>query len=1254
MTMTRVFKLSLTLFAWLASASIAFASVEDGWRLLLDNRFAEADAAFAAASEHAPNEAALRGRLLAAWARGDDPAAAEALTALIENFPASPCLPAYLAFCSQPNLMGWSHAGREQAVRRALTQTMPAANHARLQFELMQSMEALIDKAAGAAAREAGVIIDEWNVVGPFGRHGAADFFTPFGPEVSWSPIYDGWADRVDIHPVGQADEVGTLDLDGLVYPSEGVAYLINAIESPREQGVELSILSPADVRVWVNGEPLMQKTRLALHSANALSAKTRLKQGKNLIAVKLLRTDGWHLRAQLRPLGGEAVEFHSIPFALTDWRNLYLTPFETTGRLDETCDGLKPDYPFELPSGDSTSQRIENALLRAFWHLDRYELAAARDAAREASAAAPDFVLPYSLMGDIALRQAKDRPGSSSRFQQEAEEAFRAALDRAPNLLPALIGMQTYLLDRDQTDAAMALIDRYPPMQYTGRADYVAGVVYAKKGFTAETAQRFEKARQGFPPSFDVITRLFDYYKANRADKEARELIASGLEIYPSFLSFIQRANQLDEAPSGGADPEPRLKALIEMHPNSPQYAFQLATCYENAGRLDDAMALYGEMQKRFSNHPQVAERIASLNMVRGKRDKALEEYSAIHQTEPLWMEPFRLLRDSGDREFAYQKYDVSLDDVNVEDAQRWKNSRGSSIYLLDIMVLEYHEDGTYDMYVHQAVQVLNQQGVQKWAEVVIPKGPNVEIIKGRTITPDGLEWAVSHVQDLSGQQSLSMYGLEEGGVIEYAYLQRGGRDDPGVRAHTGGYFFGSDDDPMLLSQLTLIAPADLPLNFDRHPVDFDPEISVDNGRKVYVWTNRLQDGLKPERFAPPLAQRVKSVQWTTGADWLTLAERYRASRLGYQEDSDEVRARTDELTKDAGSKHEIIERIYNWIRESIEDSAGGSTTADTVKLKAGGRYQKLRLMRHMLSLAGVKTQMVYALEGEKDDGTHPLPYPAYPGSLLLRIPEQDGVAEPILVDFASRFAPLGEVGPHEKKQLALVFDGVVPYFYPLMPKIWEQGLLIRQAEMTFNDDLTAQVSGDYEFGYLYDQQIRQALTNPEVRNRLADAQTSSDFRGIQLDSAGFEDTEDLAKTPRLVFKGTMPDAAKPDQNGSFHIEPVIVRSEASGLVSDATRQFPIKFDASPVQDHFEMRFDLSNWLKQGARIQLPDNALLISDFGFYSLYFAWDGDDVVMRRSFLIPSQTIETDDYPRFVEFCRSIDQIEDRVIRVYPAS
>ncbi|HQH70934.1 MAG TPA: DUF3857 domain-containing protein, partial [bacterium] len=987
-------------------------------------------------------------------------------------------------------------------------------------------------------------------------------------------------------------------------------------------------------------------------------SVKVPVQAGKNLLVVKSQFTNpAWWIRASLQSAGGEP-SWKSIPFQTADFASMFLLPFDAAQPPRIEREESRSPYPFDLPEAKLPIEQAVQHVLLAAWHQDRKESAAAQEHLKQAAAVAPAFSFLYALEGTAALGRAADRPQSKSRFHQEAEAAFQKALELDPHSRAALVGLQSYYLDRDQIDQALDLLNThvaaYPTLLTEGYPNllrYAFGILYSRKNFAAEAARAFEESSKVFIPSYEVYRHLFDYHMRNNDQRGAAAVIQQALDAFPAYMPFLESAKQVWDALPGEVDLSGILKRAVHLHPHTLPYHFLTAGLLVQQGKLDEARALYASLRERYPNNPDLVEESARLALLASDQPSALAGYEQAYRMNPRAMRPFQALRDLGGKnDFPYQKYDTRLEELDLSQVKKWENTRASGVYLLDLMVLDLHDDGTYDQYIHQAIQVFNQEGLEKWAEMVIPKGGNIEIIKARTITPDGLEWDVANVQDLGQQQSLSMYGLTPGAILEYAYLERAGSSDPGINIQGGGYFFAAEDDSMLLSKLTVIRPADVPFHLDSNPKDFAPVVTQEGDKTIYVWEKRLSDGIKPESFSPPLAERVPAIQWSTCPDWLTFAERQRISLWGFEEPSADVARLAGDLKQGSGSRQELVQKVYDWIQKNIEETEGGTTTADTMALRAGARYQKLRLARQLLRQAGVETRLAYALENDEHDGFRPLPNIAYPGAPVLIIPRQEGIGERILLDFGSRFLPYNRVPPTLRRMMAFVQDGPVPYFEPLDPALWDEGLLDRQAVLQLRDDRSAAIQGTYRYDNMLDQIVREALTNPEVKQRLVDAQLTTEFQGIRVEKSSLEDLDDLNLPPRLEFSGSLPDIAKPAGDRQLKMSPILVRANASALVREPARAFPLVFESSPVWNTLELRFDMARYLEQGASIPLPDNVLLLTEYGYYSLFYAWEGTQVVVKRTLLIPKQKIQPEVYEGFVRFCRDIDQAEDREIRV----
>lgn len=1248
----------ITLWITVAGSALATTPLEDGFADLVEGRVAEARTTFhgVLTGMDEGELGALKGLALTAWAQGEIPGVVEHLAALIERYPDNPMLATWLAASSQTIFQGWPLEDRVATLRAALSRSPNEPNHSLLLDELAMVLDMQMNEEAADAARQAGVLIDHWAMVGPFGKHGQADMRLPFGPEQAWQSSWEGWLRTVETVPVEPVSPVGMIFPEALVYPQHGVVYWFHVVESDKDASAWLNVRCPVGLRMWWNGEPVAEKNESALQTANVVSSRVDLAAGRNLLVLKVPAfANGW-FRVLLQP-DDSALAVRSVPFEQDEWESTWLKPFEIEHETNHVSQGRVSEFPIEMGDAFNDIHQSERDIWLGLWHLDRQEFAAAIQRFDDARERHPRFWLAHTLYAEACRELARSRPGSRVRLLQNAETAFRTVLENEPDNKNAFIGMLSYQLEMGQVDSAMermnTTLEAYPDLKsrgYSGMLNYTRAMVLASKNFTAESRQILNDLRDGFLPTLDVYAWLYDGYAEARNHSRAASVIEEAVNTMPVYPAFVQRALSLDDVSLKTVSILDVLKTRMERHPQSIRFALDYGAALESRHHLEDAEAFYQTLATRFPHNEAVQSRLARLYSITGEAEAAMNAYAEWYDIRPRAMEPFRALREGpAERTFPYEEYDAQLGDIDVTEAQRWSDTRASGIYLLDIMVLEIHDDGTYDQYIHQAIQVLNQDGIRRWAEVVIPRGPNVELLQARTITPRGLVWDVFAVQDVGGQQSLSMFGVEPGAIIEYAYLERTGRADPGLNVYSGGYFFGSDNDPMLLSKLTIIRPEGFPFHLDANPEDFVGTETRKDGKIITVWENRLQDGLKEENFAPPLAERVPSLQWTTGRDWMTFVERLRQSLYGVEEESPLLVEHAETLSRGVEDSEALVEAVYEWVRTEIEATSGGQTTLDTFVMRAGSEYGRLMLARQLLRILGIQTHVVAVLDNDEQDGFRPMPFPSYPARVMVLVPEQEGIDEPIAFDFSSRFASLGSLPGHVKKQVALIYDDTVPYLDPLFPELWEQARMEREIHLTLNEDRSASVWANYRYGHGIDMQIRELLTNPEVKDRLVDAQITNDFRGVQVDESSIVAPDDISVWPELAFRGTMPDVVI-SSGDVLEVNPLLVKTEASGFIREPTREFSVEFSGSPSQDPLRISIDLSEFFGISTTIELPDDVFLLTEFGYYSLFYEWLGSSVVVRRSFLIPPQTIMPDQYSRFTEFCRAIDRLESRAIRI----
>ncbi len=1241
-----------------ATVRAAKSTVDDGWNALLNNDVTQAEEILTAHVEQHPDDLdALDGLTLALWTRGNMPRAAETWMELARKATDRPWWEGYLAALAMPELHTLDSDKRMEFLKSLESSSSLSPEQRRtIQFEILRWSERYCDADEAENAAEAnGVISDWWFVVGPFGAYGTMDLWEPFPPELSLaSDSYPGWVSTVEPRGIPRDDPTGKIDFNSLMYPSPGTAYAFTAIESEEDARVRLTVESPDNFIVWWNGEPVLSRCLERRDYFTEASVEVSLRQGKNPLLIKSTGGGGdWWVRAKLSSVQDEDMPKWKV--AELDaaekreyFANLHVMPSPFPGEQ------WKP--PISVTDAETQRDRILGALYGSLVHFRKAEFPEAREVLSPAIES--DVAQAHALLGDLSMREAAHRGASRSRLQRQAEAAYRRAAELYPGTLGSHIGLTTYFLERDNIDKALEYVESIEPdlkeeqLEYLAGIDYALALLYHRKGWEDECLDHLRQAAEQLAPSVEVF-RWIARLQANWNDRTgALETLTDGLNSLSNHTGMTDDAISHLQGDSMSKDLRSVLEARIETHPYALDEHLRLARAWRHSGEPKRARKVCEELIELYPNRPEPLKELAAIESTEETADlpqEVVDVYRDVLEIEPYDGTARKAVRyTEQSEEELIERYDVQLEDLDLSEADRWNDSRAPDIYLIDVMVMIIDPEGTHRQYIHQAVKVLNKEGREKWAETVIPKGGNVDIRLARSISPDGTEWPVQHVADLRDQQALSMYGLEDGAIIEYAYLKSvTGNLRPGSNAFTGGYFFGAIDEPMLVSKLAVILPEDMEYLLEVKPKDFGTREELDNGQVALIWENRLEDGVRQESFMPPVAEVVPSLRMSTWTDWRLGLQRWRSSFLGRFEEGPALEEVVQQFAGKEGTTRELVREVYDWIQQEIEPAGGAHTTLDTVVLRAGGSGEKILLADYLFERLGISACPGVVVKNQPDDGFPPFPAAGFSGLLLLRV--DIGEQHPMWLDFSSRYVAAGEVDGENRRGVVLVLNDAGEYFEPVEAEVWPRGWIQRNVTFRPAADRSVEVKGDYLYRGTHRRSLLSLIADKEAERRFKDSQVSGDLRGITLENTELADVDDPYGVPRLEFNGGIPNFLQPGENEALRMPAVPIRLEVSRLVGEVTRETPVKFDRPPVTEPLDIRVDLRAMIEEGYElVRLPGDFVRLAPYGYYSLIYKRVGDEIVVRRSALMPPQTIETKNYGDFAAFCRSIDEAERRDI------
>ncbi|HEY6104972.1 MAG TPA: hypothetical protein VIV59_03250, partial [Anaeromyxobacteraceae bacterium] len=335
----------------------------------------------------------------------------------------------------------------------------------------------------------------EWQVVGPFDDEGKRGHDAIYPPEegVDLAARYPGKAREVAWRALPpEASASGLVELGAALRPAREVAaYAVAAVDSPRQQRVQLWVGASGAVKVWVNGAPALSDAAYHPARPDQLGAWVTLRRGPNRILVKLCHQQGqmgFYLR--LADAAGAPLSPAAAAPASPAPRPAEARPERIEGvvkALERRARGAKG-------AGEA---RARLDLARALW-LQRSGDARERRAAAEARRAAA--LDPRSVEAQlVAAALEEDDPN-------RRRAALEAALAADPGEPRALAGLARHELHRNRPQAAVRLAAKaVAAAPRWGPARVALAQALEQAGLSARAALEIARAAREVPWSAEV-----------------------------------------------------------------------------------------------------------------------------------------------------------------------------------------------------------------------------------------------------------------------------------------------------------------------------------------------------------------------------------------------------------------------------------------------------------------------------------------------------------------------------------------------------------------------------------------------------------------------------------------------------------------------------------------------------------------------------------------------------------------------------
>jgi len=516
---------------------------------------------------------------------------------------------------------------------------------------------------------------------------------------------------------------------------------------------------------------------------------------------------------------------------------------------------------------------------------------------------------------------------------------------------------------------------------------------------------------------------------------------------------------------------------------------------------------------------------------------------------------------------------------------------------------VMRYENDGTGFLDISARIRVQSLAGLERVGQLIFSydsANERDEVLLVRVTKPDGREIKAGPeaMQDLSAPvaQEAPMYsdlrqihitvpGLTVGDTLEYH--QRKTVTEPLTPGEFWNIWSFVTDGICLDEQVELNVPAGRKIKVATSPEDIKPTSRIEADRRIYHWqTNHLRhDELnvlpsKDWEVVPP------RILFSTFQDWESVGRWWTKLEAPRREVTPEIRAKADEITRDAKTDLEKVEIIYEWVERNIR----------YVSLSFGiGRYQphaapevlanaygdckdKTTLIDALLDAEHLRGAAVLTTTTKVFDDSVPMPMQFNHAINTIWL-----AGKQYWFDSTAAVAPFAYLVEQirDKKSLIAYTDRTpelssTPKDLP-WPTKFEIEVDGKATEQTFDGTITAHLRGDIEviFRALL-LQITPDKLDEFFRNALA---SQAKTGGGTMEITEVKSSDPLATREPLRITGNLKmddSAAKHSGRGMFEFSDLIAAVLPEVPLHGGGPAVPIKLDG-PMEAEFRAKFALS-----------------------------------------------------------------------------
>jgi tetratricopeptide (TPR) repeat protein len=460
-------------------------------------------------------------------------------------------------------------------------------------------------------------------------------------------------------------------------------------------------------------------------------------------------------------------------------------------------------------------------------------------------------------------------------------------------------------------------------------------------------------------------------------------------------------------------------------------------------------------------------------------------------------------------------------------------KTYAAPAVVVLDRTVVLVHADGSRATLTHNIVKVLEKDGLERWGELPIPDG--AEVLTARTVKADG---RIREPQSL-GKDGMTAPDLAVGDYVEFEYVTVDGESSAWPGGFLGDrFYFSSFDAPLDRTEMLVVAPAGLAVEFDRRGPAPAPQVEQKGGLTVTTFAMRGREQVQPEPLTAPPDEWMPSARPYARLTLLGWVRWVAGQVYGARRADRDVRALALALRERAGGgERATLQAIYDFVLDEIDDGGGLADEPSSILARRAGRRAVLLLA--LCDAAGLDAELWLVRPRQAGEGMPPvvdasdLSYPL----VRVRLAKEPGSgAHEVWVDARQRYAPLGWLMPSLRKAQAVrVPDPADPGFDAAVAttpaETVEEDLRLVDLQIDLAADGTATVEAREVMTGLPAAIWRDYLKDTaqdEIEETLEQTVLGFHFPGATLETLVIEARESPGEPLRLSYRFSVPRLAR------------------------------------------------------------------------------------------------------------------------------